>query len=289
MLDKLVGAVAVAGVVTAIALGTRQDLVRASRSDTAASAPGTAAPARVGAAPAVAPASAAPVAPSGGSAAPSAAPAPALGPKTAEAAAPGVAPVPQTDARALLRKASQAYGRVRSMTASFVQVMRNPLLGSTTTSRGTLSSRRPDRFALRFTQPAGDVIVSDGRWFWVYYPSADPKQVIRFAAARGPGGVDLQSQFMGDAVNRFDATLLGRESVGGRQAYVLRLVPRTPAEYKELKVWLDPTDYIARRFEITEENGSVRRFDLSNVRLNPAVGDGVFRFTPPAGAQVISR
>jgi len=94
---------------------------------------------------------------------------------------------------------------------------------------------------------------------------------------------------MGDAVRRFNATLMGRESVAGHQAYVLRLVPRSEAGYQQLKVWLDPMDYLARRFEITEENGSVRRFDLTRLRVNPALGDDLFRFTPPPGAQVITR
>jgi outer membrane lipoprotein-sorting protein len=67
------------------------------------------------------------------------------------------------------------------------------------------------------------------------------------------------------------------------------MVPRTPAGYTSLKVWLDTSDSLARRFEITEENGTVRRFELTNLRTNVAIADDVFRFTPPAGARVIER
>src|SRR5690606_20343402 len=124
-----------------------------------------------------------------------------------------------------------------------------------TTGRGTLYQRRPDRILLRFSEPAGDVIVGDGRHFWIYYPSVDAKQVIRAPAGEaGAGGVDLQAQFAGDPVTRFTATLEGKESVGGQAAHVLTLVPRQRMGYRKLKVWVDERDHLVRRFEITEEN-----------------------------------
>ena len=190
----------------------------------------------------------------------------------------------------VLARAAAAYADVQSMQADFAMTMTNPLLRRTTNSRGTMSQLRPDRIALRFTQPDGDVIVSDGEYFWIYYPSVDEKQVIRMPASQGAtGGVDLQAQFIGDPTERFEATLHGTEDVGGRPAYALTLVPRGNVGYKSLEVWLDTRDYLARRFEITEENGSVRRFDLSSLRTNVRLGDDVFRFTPPADARIVDR
>jgi outer membrane lipoprotein carrier protein len=193
-------------------------------------------------------------------------------------------------ADAILERAAAAYADVHSMQADFAMTMTNPLLRRTTNSRGTLYQRRPDRIALRFSEPAGDVIVGDGRYFWIYYPSVDEKQVIRMPASQGAsGGVDLQAQFVGDPTERFAATLHGRERVGEREAYVLTLEPRGPAAYRTLKVWLDTRDYLARRFELTEESGTVRRFDLSSLRTNPTLSDATFRFTPPADAQIVER
>lgn len=196
----------------------------------------------------------------------------------------------QVTAQAILGRAAAAYADVQSMQAEFAMTMTNPLLRRTTSSRGTLFQRRPDRIALRFAEPEGDRIVSDGEYFWVYYPSVDEKQVIRMPASQGAsGGVDLQAQFIGDPTERFEATLHGTEGVGGRPAHVLTLVPRGRVGYTSLKVWLDTRDYLARRFEITEENGSVRRFDLNALRPNVRLGDDVFRFTPPADARIVDR
>jgi outer membrane lipoprotein carrier protein len=305
-MEKILGGVAVCGIVAIIALGAREELPRGSASPTLphtvfpqrpglpgpASAPVTpAGPARVAAqagtdSPAPA-APAAPIAPAaeragsgGGNGAGTALPPPVAVAESASA---------QGDAQALLRAAEQAYGRVRTVRADFAQVITNPLLGTTTRSRGTLFERRPDRFLMRFSDPAGDVLVSDGQHFWVYYPSVDPKQVIRMPATAGRGGADLQAQFLGDAGRRFQPTLEGTATVGGKRLSLLRLVPRASAPYKQLKLWIDPADHLARRIEITEENGNVRRVDLSNLRVNTAVSDAVFRFRPPAGAQVVDR
>ena len=187
-----------------------------------------------------------------------------------------------------LQRASAAYAGLRSMKADFVMQLNNPLLRQQTTSRGTLYQRRPDRIALRFSDPAGDMIIGDGEYFWIYTPSLDSLQVIQSpASGGGDQAVDLQAQFLGDPVRRFRHTLHGQESVAGRAAHVLTLEPRERAEYKTLKVWLDTRDALARRFEITEHNGTVRRFDLNNFEANPNIPDATFRFTPPRGARIV--
>jgi outer membrane lipoprotein carrier protein len=187
-----------------------------------------------------------------------------------------------------LMQASAAYESVRSLRADFVMSFDNPLLRETTTSRGTIYQRQPDRIAIRFSDPAGDVVLSDGQYFWVYYPSVNAQQVMRSpAAAGGETGVNLQAQFVGNPVERFRYDLHGTESVAGRMARVLTLVPRQRAEYRSLKVWIDTRDGLVRRFELTEHNGNVRRFELQNLQTNPTIAESVFQFSPPPGARII--
>jgi chaperone LolA len=202
---------------------------------------------------------------------------------------PAQAPAAQDEGAAILRRASAAYENVRSMQANFVMQYTNPLTRQAVTSRGTLYQRRPDRIALRFSDPAGDMLVGDGEYFYQYYPSINAQQATRVAAgAADQSKVDLQAQFLGNPVERFNYTLHGAESVAGRQANVLTLVPKAGAEYRSLKVWIDARDGLARRFEITERNGVVRRFDLSGLETNGSIADSMFRFTAPACVRVIT-
>lgn len=198
-------------------------------------------------------------------------------------------PVQESEIATVLRRAAKVYAGAQSLQADFSQRSRNPILRTTVSSEGTLYQRRPDRFLMRFSDPAGDLIVSDGNHFWVYYPSVDRKQVLRMPASQGAGGVDLQAQFVGDPLERFRVTSEGREEVAGRNSYVLLLEPREAIGYRTLKVWIDAADYLVRQFEVTEENGIVRHFELSNVKLNQKLADDLFHFTIPEGAHVVDR
>jgi outer membrane lipoprotein carrier protein len=198
-------------------------------------------------------------------------------------------PAEQDRAAEILRRVEQAANGVRSLEADFTQSLTIPLLNQTQRGSGKLYQRKPDRFLMRFSDPAGDVMVADGRHFWLYYPSSDPRQVIRTSIAAGGEAVDLQQQFLSNPNQRFVPTLNGEETVAGRAAYVMTLVPRQRSPYKVLRIWVDKQDYLVRRFEMTEENDSVRRVELRNLRTNHTLSDALFTFTPPAGAQVFDQ
>ena len=85
----------------------------------------------------------------------------------------------QDPAAAAIDRAVEAYAKVRTARATFEQVVTNPLTGSKLQSRGAFEQARPDRFAFRFDDPKGDMIISDGKFVWVYLPSSTPGQVIR--------------------------------------------------------------------------------------------------------------
>jgi outer membrane lipoprotein carrier protein len=183
----------------------------------------------------------------------------------------------------------QTAAGVRTLEADFTQTLRVPLLNTDQSSSGKLYQRKPDRFLMRFTQPAGDVMVADGRHFWIYYPSSDRTQVVRTSIAEGGEQADFQKQFLSNATDRFVATLNGEEAVAGRQTWALTLVPKRESPYKVIRIWVDREDYLVRRFEMTEENNSVRRVELRNLKVNGPIADALFTFTPPAGVQIFEQ
>jgi len=193
------------------------------------------------------------------------------------------------DANELLRRVEQTASGIRTLEADFVQTLQVPLLNTNRTSTGKLYQRKPSHFLMRFTDPAGDVMVADGRHFWIYYPSSDRTQVIRTSIAEGGEQADFQRQFLSNATERFVATLNGQETVAGRPTYALTLVPRRRSPYRVIRIWVDRDDNLVRRFEMTEENESVRRVELRNLKVNQPLADALFTFTPPAGAQIVEQ
>ncbi|MDT8436041.1 MAG: outer membrane lipoprotein carrier protein LolA [Gemmatimonadota bacterium] len=192
------------------------------------------------------------------------------------------------EVRALLARARDVYERLGSLRAEFDQTIAVPLLGRERSGSGDWFQKGRGRFKMDFRDPAGDVIVADGEHLWLYYPSTHPDQVIRTAIeanVTGAGMVDLQGRIFAEA-DRYDAVLEGREDVAGHATWRIRLTPRGASPYRAVRVWVDAGSYLVRRFEITEENETVRTVILRELRPDATIPDSVFRFEPPPAADV---
>ena len=193
------------------------------------------------------------------------------------------------DADTVLQHAVAALRDVRTLRADFTQRIRDPMVGSDETSSGVLLLQRPDHFVMRWERPKGDLILQDGQALWVYLPSTAPHQVVRTALTGKPGeSMDFVEEFLDRPRQRFVVTWVGADSVGARPADVLALVPRQPnAPYQKVLIWVDRGDGLARRFEINEGSGAVRRITLDHLQVNPPIAASSFVFKPPAGVRVI--
>jgi outer membrane lipoprotein-sorting protein len=189
----------------------------------------------------------------------------------------------------ILEDASARYERMSSLCADFSQRLEVTLLGDERSGAGRMCQARPDRFAMRFTEPAGDLVVLDGSSVWLYYPSLDEKQVIQLPVTATAGGFDLYREFLERPAEKYEATYETEEAVAGHATYRIRLVPRAPTSYDGAVVWIDRAGGLLRQVRVEEENGTVRTVTLRNIEIDPQVPEGWFVFTPPPGAQVIRR
>jgi outer membrane lipoprotein carrier protein len=191
----------------------------------------------------------------------------------------------------ILDRASATYQTIQTLSAEFVQVVANPLLGAPDTTRGKLYQMRPNRFAMRFTHPRGDRIVADGRHLWLYTPSTTPGQVIRTAIPSvGTTGPNLIAQFVERPRERYRARYLRVDSLAGRMTDVVALVPRgTDLPYSEAVVWIDREDGLLRRVDIVEMSGQRRTLLFDKLAVNRGVPGREFTFSAPAGLRVVDQ
>jgi outer membrane lipoprotein carrier protein len=200
------------------------------------------------------------------------------------AAAPMAAQSPDST----LNRAVAAYATVRTARISFVQSLENPLTGTSSTSRGELQQRRPGRFAVRFTEPAGDRIVSDGRWIWVYLPSTNPGQVIRAKVEdAGVGTTDFAAQFLESPRRSYTVSGGAAATIGGSATHAVTLTPRSSASpFSKVTLWVNDSDALLRRVETVDGSGVVRRITVTKFARNAPVDAGAFVFKVPAGVRV---
>jgi len=189
----------------------------------------------------------------------------------------------------VLDRASATYQSTSTLSADFVQIVENPLLGAPDTTRGKLYQMRPSRFAMRFAAPKGDRIVADGRYLWLYTPSTTPGQVIRAKIpAVGTTGPNLIGQFVEHPHERYRASYRRADSLPEGMVDVVALVPtRDDQPYSAAVIWVGRADGLVRRLEITEASGQLRTVTLSRLKVNAGVPGREFTFSPPSGVQVV--
>lgn len=194
------------------------------------------------------------------------------------------------DVAAVLERAERAYRAAATFTAQFTQTIVNPMLGDPETSRGTLYLVPPDRFAMRFAEPAGDRIVADGEWLWLYAPSSVPNQVIRQPVPQsGAQTPNLIAQFVDRPLERYDATLVGTDTVSGAPVDVVRLVPHERGlGFREAEIAVARRDGLLRRIALVEESGQRRRIVLHDLRTDVRIPPREVTFAVPRGTRVVT-
>lgn len=195
-------------------------------------------------------------------------------------------------AEEIVRRAASAYDSLRSLRARFRQELEMRVFEPPRRREGEgfWYQRKPAYLRMDFSDPEGDVIVSDGDHLWLYYPSTHPGQVIRTgltSPGRGAAVVDLQGRIFRRARTLYRPEYRGREDVTGRPAHLLELLPeRTGTRYRQVRVWVDAQTHLLRKLEFHDRSETVRTITLDDLEPNVALPDSLFRFEPPPGAEV---
>jgi outer membrane lipoprotein carrier protein len=196
------------------------------------------------------------------------------------------APLAAQSADATLDRAVAAYANVKTSRISFTQRIDNPLTGTSVSSRGELQQRRPSRFEVKFAEPAGDRIVSDGKWVWVYLPSTNPGQVIRAKLGAEEGAPDFAAQFLESPRKSYTVSGGSAETVDGAATHSVVLTPKsTDSPFQKATLWINDSDALLRRVETVDQTGVVRRITVTKFVRNAPVDASAFVFHVPAGVK----
>jgi outer membrane lipoprotein carrier protein len=195
----------------------------------------------------------------------------------------------QSPADKAIESAVAAYAGIRTAKATFEQTIMNPLLGSELKSRGEFEQSRPNRFAFRFTDPKGDVIICDGRYVWVYLPTSTPGRVNRAPCGGDQAGsLDLIGEFFTNPKDRYTIGDGGAATIGDRKTHVVLLTPKSKdAAFTRARVWIEPTSGALVQFEAVEPSGLTRLVRITRFTPNAPVNQSAFTFTVPKGVKVV--
>ncbi|RDZ28591.1 outer membrane lipoprotein chaperone LolA [Lysobacter silvisoli] len=149
-------------------------------------------------------------------------------------------------------------------------------------SNGKVALSAPRLFRWEYVKPYPQLIVADGKKVWVHDP--DLQQVtVR------PQGAEEQNSPLSALIDpaKLDAQFVVREAGTAEGLNWLSLAPKsgTEAGFRSAKLGFNAAGLA--RMQVVDSLGQRTEISFTGWRRNPAFATGQFKFTPPAGTDVI--
>src|SRR5271165_5622652 len=194
--------------------------------------------------------------------------------------------VAQTDVHAIADKVDQRYNHMQTLQAQFSETYSGA--GMKRTESGTLELKKPGRMRWDYSEPRPKMFLTDGSTAWFYVPGerqARRAPVKQIEDLRSPlryllGKSKLEKEFIGLTVVP-EAKPLNAGDV------VLRGVPKGMQERVSQTLLEVTPDGLIARIVVEEMDGSVTEFRFLQQKENVQIADQRFKFTPPAGVEVV--
>lgn len=167
-------------------------------------------------------------------------------------------------------------------------------LGKTRVSSGVATYGEGGKLNFTFSQPAGDIIVSNGQMLYVYVARlrAVGKQPLKSKdkdgkSLYGAGTAEGLSNLFRRYHYRFDKPEQPRETEGGK-FFILELKEKEiTGGYDKITLFVEPETYLIRKMHASSPSGRSVELAFSNIRLNPAIDSKLFQFKEPDNAKIV--
>lgn len=175
----------------------------------------------------------------------------------------------------------QFVDKVNTLQGRFVQTQLDEHGELVSSGAGMVAISRPGRFRWSYDQPYEQLMVCDGQTIWAYDP--DLAQVTVRPAGETLAGTpaELLAQ-KGKLAENFTTKDLGEKN-GLR---IVALEPKSEqSDFKSIELWLKAG--VPQRLRFSDPLGGITEVELRDVKVNLAIDDQQFRFTPPEGVEVV--
>ncbi len=181
----------------------------------------------------------------------------------------------------ILTRVQQRYDCSGSLQANFVETLSSPG-GMPRTRKGTVYFKKVGRMRWEFAAPSQGTVVSDGKTVYDY--EKDLNQVVELPVSKAlKSSATTFLLGLGNIRRDFKATLPPAPSGDGLTHVIL--TPKGGGDTMELG--LDPKSYNIVNFKLTSQIGGVTELKFSDIQTDVALKDSLFRFTIPAGADIV--
>ena len=193
-------------------------------------------------------------------------------------------------ADAVAKKVQSLYDRTTSMEAHFVQTASMKTLSISEQDHGMVYMKKDGKIRWEYKSPKEQLIVSNGKTIWFYMPS--DKQVIigNFEKSFNYKPTQTFLTGMGRILDDFSVTFSrNKELRSTKSTYALELTPKHSGNGAPAQILLavDRKNFLIVRSVVVDKFHNVTEITFSNIKLNTALPDSLFTFTPPKDVEII--
>jgi outer membrane lipoprotein carrier protein len=171
---------------------------------------------------------------------------------------------------------------VKSGRAAFTQTVTSTDGARKKTSTGQFEFLRPNRFRFDYQKPFEQRIVADGSKVWIYDTDLNQASSRRIAQALGSTPAALLAGGSMDA----EFTLSPLPAANGLD-WALATPKAKDGPFQSMKVGFKGKELAM--VEVTDSFGQRSLLQFSRFEANPALDEQRFKFTPPAGVDVVEQ
>jgi len=188
--------------------------------------------------------------------------------------------------RAAVEAIQKRYETVRDLSADFEQTSHSVALGragASSVSSGRVVFAKPGRMRWHYLAPEESLVVSDGRWLWIYDATLGEAQKLEVGEAWLSGAAIQFLLGEGQILRDFRTSA----DVCSPEEARLELVPRHPATYEKLRLLADPRSGDIVETEVHDLLGNVTRVAFRDLEVNTDPAPETFTFQAPEGVKVL--
>ena len=187
----------------------------------------------------------------------------------------------QTASAGAIDKLHRFLESTKTVRADFAQIVVAKNGRKPQQSTGVMMFSRPGKFRWQIEKPYSQLLLGDGDKVWIYDPDLRQVTVKKVGAALGGTPAALLA---GD--NAFEKNFTLRE-LGEREGMEwLEAIPKTQDSGFE-KIHLGFAGNDLKAMELFDNFGQTTSLLFARLERNPPLAASLFRFTPPAGVDVI--
>jgi len=178
-------------------------------------------------------------------------------------------------------KLHQFLESTKTLRAGFTQIVVAKNGARPQQSSGVMIFSRPGKFRWQIEKPYAQLLVGDGAKVWIYDPDLRQVTVKKVDAAIGSTPAALLVG--GDALEKnFTLAEAGtREGLDWVEA-----IPKSPdSGFEKLQLGFEGSEL--KGMQLQDNFGQTTKIELRTSEHNPSIAATQFRFTPPAGVDVI--